>query len=92
MRTPTKIELSKIAELKKFKQPGCPGCGTEMYLCWGSSALQENYFLAYYRCQNPECIGRWQTGYQSSLNAYHAVEDAYKAAMKRSVKKTNEDQ
>jgi len=83
MRTPTKMELSKIAEIKKYTQPRCPGCQTEMQLCWGSSALRENYFLAFYRCANNECIGRWSTGYQSSLNAAHAVEDAYKAAMLR---------
>lgn len=83
MREPTKLELEQIGKVRKYRQPECPGCGSDMMLFWGSSALRENYFIANYRCINPSCIGHWQTGYHTSLNAAHAVEDAYKGAIMR---------
>ena len=83
MREPTKLELQKIAEIKNYKQPVCPGCEVDMTLAWGSSVLHDSSFVAWYRCANPACVGHWQTGTHTSINAAHAVEDAYKAAMTR---------
>ena len=83
MRQATKMELDMIAKIKNYKQPSCPGCGADMTLVWGSSVLHDNNFIAWYRCANPDCVGHWQTGNHTSINAAHAVEDAYKGAMIR---------
>ena len=78
-RTISAMELKRIAEIKKYRQPKCPGCANEMILGYGHSQTRPGLFEAWYYCPHDG----WNVWPQYDNNAAFAVEKAYKAASVR---------
>ena len=79
MREISAMEYGRIAEIKKYSQPKCPGCGKDMRLRYGESMTRNELFEAWYFCR--EC--GWNIWPKYDKNAAFAVENAYKAAIRR---------
>lgn len=79
----TALDRKKIGELKKYSQPKCPGCGAKMNLTVGKSGTRENYYDAWYYCDNDRCLAGWSTRPKSHINAYQAAFMAYQATTQR---------
>ena len=82
-REASQMELTAVAQVRKYIQPLCPACKMPMHLQWWPSVSADKCFDVWYSCQNPLCMPNFRTKAITARNLAMAANDAYKAAFWR---------